>query len=140
MAAIHNVVQVIVYREAPGIEYLILQRTPEDGGWWQPVTGHIEFGENELEALQRELAEETGITRPKFVSQQIYEYDYDMPDGSGHDSVYMVEIDGKTDIKLQPSEHSQYQWANLRTALELLKYDGNKESLRRADQLLAEAR
>ena len=134
----HNVVQVIVYRWAPKLEYLILKRSPEDGGWWQPITGHIEPGETEMDALRRELDEEVGISKTKYVSGQIYTYDYEMPDGKGRDMVYMVEVAADQAITLS-AEHVQYEWATLEAALERLKYAGNKESLRRADLLLAEA-
>jgi len=133
-----DIVQIIVYRDAGSVEYLLLQRSPEDGGWWQPVTGHVEFGESEQEALLRELAEETGITRPKFVSQQIHSNPLD--GGVGQASVYMVQADADAEIKLEPGEHVQYKWVNFEDALNLLKYDGNKDNLRRADALLAEAR
>lgn len=104
------------------------------------MTGHIEAGESELDALKREVAEETGIDKLKFISKPIYSYEYKMPDGIGHDNVYMVEVDKKADVQLQPEEHSEYQWVELEEAIGLLKYAGNKKSLCRADALLAEAR
>ena len=136
----HNVVQVIVYRWAPTLQYLVLKRSEQDGGWWQPVTGHIEPGEDELDALKRELSEEIGITKLQFISQPIRSYEYEMPDGVGHDNVYMVEVGAKEAVRLRPEEHSEYKWTTLDEALGLLKYDGNKKSLQRADELLAEAR
>jgi len=39
---------------------LLLKRTRERGGFWQPVTGRIEPGEAPLAAARRELLEETG--------------------------------------------------------------------------------
>jgi lipoyl(octanoyl) transferase len=39
---------------------LMLRRTPERGGFWQPVTGRIEPGERVEAAARRELREETG--------------------------------------------------------------------------------
>jgi lipoyl(octanoyl) transferase len=41
---------------------LLLKRSPERGGFWQPVTGRLERGESPQGAAQRELREETGIT------------------------------------------------------------------------------
>ncbi|HSM92018.1 MAG TPA: lipoyl(octanoyl) transferase LipB [Anaeromyxobacteraceae bacterium] len=39
---------------------LLLRRSPERGGFWQPVTGRIEAGEAPIDAARRELGEETG--------------------------------------------------------------------------------
>jgi lipoyl(octanoyl) transferase len=39
---------------------LMLRRSPARGGFWQPVTGRIEPGEEPLAAARRELREETG--------------------------------------------------------------------------------
>jgi lipoyl(octanoyl) transferase len=39
---------------------LLLRRSPARGGFWQPVTGRIEPGEEPMEAARRELREETG--------------------------------------------------------------------------------
>ncbi|HYQ81813.1 MAG TPA: lipoyl(octanoyl) transferase LipB, partial [Anaeromyxobacteraceae bacterium] len=39
---------------------LVLRRSPERGGFWQPVTGRIEPGEPPQAAARRELLEETG--------------------------------------------------------------------------------
>jgi len=55
-------VQGIVFRETDrGVEYLLLKTTPEREDFWQPVTGGLEEGETEVDALKREVSEETGI-------------------------------------------------------------------------------
>jgi 8-oxo-dGTP pyrophosphatase MutT (NUDIX family) len=43
------------------IEYLLLKRLPEKNGFWQPITGGVEEGETQEEALLREVIEETGV-------------------------------------------------------------------------------
>ena len=46
---------------APDGRVLLLRRTEERGGHWQPVTGRIEPGEAAAATARRELLEETGI-------------------------------------------------------------------------------
>jgi dATP pyrophosphohydrolase len=51
-------------------EVLLLKRT-RPAGFWQSVTGSLEWGENALGAAHRELAEETGITADTLEDLQI---------------------------------------------------------------------
>ncbi|BDG07705.1 lipoyl(octanoyl) transferase LipB [Anaeromyxobacter paludicola] len=51
---------VAVVPVAPDGRVLLLRRTAERGGFWQPVTGRIEPGESAAAAAARELREETG--------------------------------------------------------------------------------
>ncbi len=49
---------------------LILQRSREVGsyhGLWAGVSGHVEPGETDLQAVRREIREEIGLTRPRLV-------------------------------------------------------------------------
>ena len=43
------------------IQYLLLKRISNLGEFWQPDTGGLEEGETKIEALKREIKEETGI-------------------------------------------------------------------------------
>ena len=53
-------VQGILFRKINGeIQYLLRKRQKQ--GFWPPVTGGIEEGEKRIEALKREVSEETGI-------------------------------------------------------------------------------
>jgi lipoyl(octanoyl) transferase len=61
-SAFERIVQVQIVRAGPhGPELLALRRSRERGGFWQPVTGHVEPGEDAGAAASRELLEETGL-------------------------------------------------------------------------------
>lgn len=69
---------------------LLLERTPERGGFWQPITGRIEAGEAPIEAARRELREETGADVP--VEPLGYRH------GFGIDPVLMRSPDGRVRV------------------------------------------
>lgn len=57
-----DIIDVYVFRRAPGVELLQLRRARMPmAGSWQPVMGRIEEGERAEEAAVRELGEETGL-------------------------------------------------------------------------------
>jgi lipoyl(octanoyl) transferase len=132
---IHDIVQVALYRQGDDEpEYLLLKRVPADGGFWQPVTGHIEPGETQQQALLREVGEETGIVNVLELSDMLHEYSYDLRGEPGRDTVYAAAVAPDSVVQLSPGEHEDYVWLPLEQALERLKYDGNKTSLRKVHQ------
>jgi dATP pyrophosphohydrolase len=55
-------VEAIIFRRRENVtEYLLLKRLPDRNGFWQPITGGVEEGETRIEALHREIKEETGM-------------------------------------------------------------------------------
>ena len=128
-----DIVQGVVYRrKSGGTEFLVLKRTPEDGGFWQAVTGTIEDGEKTLETLKRELIEEAGLTTLLHVSDMLHTYEWAIEDLTGRDNVFTVEVDADVQVILNPEEHEEFRWLPLDRAVKLLKYDGNKLSMRQA--------
>lgn len=81
---------------------------------WDIVGGHVEAGETVLEALAREVEEETGwrLTRVRrFLGTTTWRGD----DGGGlrHEADYLVEVEGDLDHPtLEWSKHSAYDWFN----------------------------
>lgn len=129
---VHDIVQVVVYRHNDDtIEYLLIRRIPADGGFWQPVTGHIESGETHMQTIGRELAEETGLVEVLALSDALYAYEYDLHGEPGRDTVYAVEVPYDAIVQLAVDEHDAHEWLALDQAVKRLKYDGNKESLRK---------
>ena len=55
-------VEIIVFKVIDGNPlFLLLKRIPSRGGFWQPVTGGVNAGEDFTLAAKREVQEETGI-------------------------------------------------------------------------------
>ncbi|MEU9504356.1 NUDIX domain-containing protein [Streptomyces sp. NPDC048196] len=81
-------------------------------GAWDIVGGHVEPGETLLQALAREVAEETGW-RLRRVRTLLGVTAWTGDDGGGlrHEADYLVEVDGDLDRPaLEWSKHSAYDW------------------------------
>ncbi|MFJ6783017.1 NUDIX hydrolase [Streptomyces yangpuensis] len=79
---------------------------------WDIVGGHVEAGETVLEALAREVAEETGW-RLRRVRRFLGTTTWTGDDGGGlrHEADCLVEVEGDLDAPaLEWSKHSAYGW------------------------------
>jgi len=124
--------QGIVYRINNGlIEFLIIKRIPEDGGFWQAITGGIDGDESDVDALRRELSEEIGIDDILNISNCLEYYEWGNPEDERHgrDHIFAVEVSCDAQVVVNKNEHSNYKWLPLEKALSLLKHDGNKRSM-----------
>ncbi|OGN06702.1 MAG: hypothetical protein A3B86_04660, partial [Candidatus Yanofskybacteria bacterium RIFCSPHIGHO2_02_FULL_38_22b] len=133
-----NQVEAIVFKRLPSGEFyfLMLKRTPQRGGFWQPVTGNVEEGETFEAAALREVKEELGIT--EIIQLIDTEYSYEFTDNGldQFERIFGVQVSPDQEVRLS-SEHTEYHWAIAEEALNVyLKYDGNKEGLRRLHEKL----
>jgi len=135
-------VQAILFRESnEKIQYLVMKRTLEREGFWQPVTGGLQEGETRVEALRREVLEETRIKDFVRIIEDVHYFEYSGPHFvKGFDFikeyVFGVEISSTEKVVLDGSEHSEFRWCNLQEALGLLKWKENKEALSRLNEVL----
>jgi len=134
-------VQGILFRKINGkIQYLLLKRIEE--GFWQPVTGGIEEGETKIEALKREVREETGIKNIVGIMKEIlYDEFRDFFKREGcqrliKEFAFGVEVSSNDKIVMS-REHSEYRWCGFEEALKLLKWEGNKEALEKLNEILS---
>jgi len=134
-------VQGILFRKINGkIQYLLLKRIEE--GFWQPVTGGIEEGETKIEALKREVREETGIKNIVGIMKEIHydEFrDFFKREGCQRlikEFAFGVEVSSNDKIVMS-REHSEYRWCGFEEALKLLKWEGNKEALEKLNEILS---
>ena len=135
-------VQGILFRKINGeIQYLLLKRISSIGRFWQPVTGGLEEGETKVEALEREVREETGIKNIVGIMKDIYydEFlDFFKREGCQRlikEYVYGAEVSSNEKIAIS-REHSEYRWCGFEEALKLLKWKGNKEALEKLNDIL----
>jgi len=125
-------------RKGDSREYLMLLRRPEKGGFWQPVTGGFEEGETIDDCLLRELSEEIALTPKKVTPLLEVRQFYDKYKGTPWaitECMFGVELTQEMKITLS-DEHSEYRWCTLNEAIGLMKYEGNKNSLRLLDDYL----
>lgn len=119
------------YTEDKSVLYLLIKRTPQDGGYWQPVTGTLNDGEKLLDCLKRELREETGIKENQIlsISDVLYKFDWKNKHGDTVlEFVYAIEYPEGLEIVLSPDEHDDYRWCTYDVAMETLFTQNNKNA------------
>lgn len=108
--------------------FLIIKRSPEDGGFWQPLTETMEEGETILGSLRRGLAEEVGVADAKSFTDQIYRFEFkNKSDHSITEFVYGVELAPEQKITLS-HEHTDFAWLSYEDAVAKLEKENNRKS------------
>jgi dihydroneopterin triphosphate diphosphatase len=125
-------VLVVIYTD--GGEFLLLERR-RPLGFWQSVTGSMEWGETADAAARREVIEETGITQGVLVNlqwTQVYEI---LPAfGKVHEPgvtlnlehAFSLRLQKRVPVTLSESEHEQYRWASDTEALDTVSSSTNR--------------
>jgi 8-oxo-dGTP diphosphatase len=80
---------------------------------WDIVGGHVEAGETMLQALAREVGEETGWTLSA-VAAELYRLDWDPGDGRTRSEIdYLVRVDGDLAAPaLEAGKHTEFMWVD----------------------------
>lgn len=94
-------------------KFLLLRRSRDRGGFWQPVSGGIEENESSVQAAKREIFEETGITDIKHLIDLEVSYKYEAIKKNVplkmKDMCFGLEVPDITSVNLS-REHSAYKW------------------------------
>jgi bis(5'-nucleosidyl)-tetraphosphatase len=129
----------IFRRTRSGPEFLILRYGL---GHWDFVKGNIEKEEEEKKTVQREIEEETGITRVRFVEgfRETIKYFYKWQGRNIFKIVifYLVETRQK-EVKLS-FEHVGYEWLPYRETLQRLTFKNSKDVLKKAHKFIEDLR
>ena len=128
----------IVIYTADGEFLLIERRKPP--GFWQSVTGSLEWGELPEHAAPREVLEETGITTGELIDlhvTQTYEiwpsFGRVYAPGITHncEHAFALKLPRRMPVRLSAREHTQYRWLNAQEALATVSSETNRAIIRR---------
>jgi 8-oxo-dGTP pyrophosphatase MutT (NUDIX family) len=133
-------VQAVIYRKKDSkYEFLILKYCKAKGGFYQNMTGGIETTDTStFNALIRELGEELCLDKKDIITllPEIYEFDFGKDSKKLHETVFGVEVQTNFQPKIS-AEHELFKWMNLTDALKNLKFDSNKEALKKLTELIS---
>jgi len=123
----------VIFRRRQSVEFLLLRHP---GGHWDFPKGHVEKGETDLQAAQREIMEETGIppSRLRFDDEFLRENRYSFRRGRQTITKtvkYFLAESVTGDVRLS-DEHTGYAWLPFREAHEQITYENAKRILEAA--------
>ena len=123
----------IVIHTAAG-EFLLLERR-RPPGFWQSVTGSLEWGETADDAARREVIEETGITQGFLRNlqwTQVYEIlpsfgkKYAPGVTTNLEHAFALKLMERVPVTLSVTEHVQYRWASAAEAVDTASSSTNR--------------
>jgi dATP pyrophosphohydrolase len=128
-------VLVVVYTRAR--EVLLLKRW-EPRGFWQSVTGALEWGETAARAAARELREETGLEPAGLIDADVEcrfpilpewrsRYAPDVAENIEH--LWYLELADRVTVTIDPAEHAGHEWLPLEAAIERVASWTNRAAL-----------
>jgi dATP pyrophosphohydrolase len=125
-----GVTGVILAGRGEAARVLVLQRNKNTSrGLWSLVMGRLEKGESAIDAIRREMIEETGIK-----AEALYTTGWvDTYFNAGANSIEMMPIfcapfAEAPEVTLD-HEHLAYRWLTFAEAIELLAYPGQRQAL-----------
>jgi len=131
---------------APDGRILLLKRTQERGGFWQPVTGRIEQGEAPQAAAERELREETGLSA--LVRPLEYRHGFALAPGFNRvregalvvaeEEAFVAQL-GEAGVPHLSHEHTEHAWFSPEQALDQIPFAGLRKAVKLAVALTGRA-
>jgi dihydroneopterin triphosphate diphosphatase len=117
-------VLIVIYTAAG--DFLLLERR-RPPGFWQSVTGSLEWGETADDAARRELIEETGITQGFLRNLQWTQVFEILPSfgktyapgiTTNLEHAFALKLLERVPVTLSVKEHAQYRWASAAEAVD----------------------
>jgi len=119
--------------------YTFLIHRTKSGGFWEFPKGHLNEGETQLEAAERELKEETGLELQYVLLKDpfVETYQYECEGGFYRKQVYYYLGMVQGEVSLQTSELDDGKWVALEEAESHVTHETSKSICRRVVQALA---
>ena len=123
---------IVIYTVAG--DFLLMERR-RPPGFWQSVTGSLEWDETADQAARREVIEETGITQGFLRNlqwTQVYEIlpsfgkKYAPGITSNLEHAFALKLLQRVPVTLSPKEHVQYRWASAGEAVQTVSSSTNR--------------
>ena len=123
---------IVIY--TAGGEFLLLERR-RPAGFWQSVTGSLEWGETADSAARRELIEETGITQGRLCNlqwTQVYEIlpsfgkKYAPGVTRNLEHAFALKLPERAPVSLSENEHVRYRWLSAAEAIATVSSSTNR--------------
>ena len=93
--------------------FLLLKMNEKRGLFWQNVTGGVEENESFEDGAFREVKEETQLADNNIFKLHTTDFEFefdDQWDHHVHEKVFLLQCKDRWDVKIDPSEHSEYKW------------------------------
>ncbi len=123
---------IVIYTAAG--EFLLLERV-RPAGFWQSVTGSLEWGESAGDAARREIIEETGISQGLLRNMQwtqVYEIlpsfgkKYAPGITRNLEHAFALKLQHRVPVTLSATEHVQYRWMPAALAIDTVSSSTNR--------------
>ena len=125
---------VLIVIHTEGGQFLLLERR-RPPGFWQSVTGSMEWGEPADAAARREVIEETGITQGVLVNLQWTQV-YEILPAFGKvyapgitlnlEHAFSLRLQDRVPVVLSDAEHVQFRWVSAADAMETASSSTNR--------------
>lgn len=132
---VRNEVQGVIFDQNDGRLVLLVKKKDmrATAPRWRLLKGGVDEGETEVEALKREIFEETGLKNIK-IMDQVHRYEFVFNEIRHTVSSFLVKADSREPVRLQESELAGYFWTHPVNAYRLLYWRNEKEAVRKLDQ------
>ncbi len=128
---------IVIRKDSDADRFLLLHQTK---GHWSFPKGHKEGNENDIDAVMRELKEETGIAECDLKTEKVFHESYSFTEGdvlvhkSNH--YYLGYVGEKVEVTIQPEEISEYAFTTYDEAMEIFKHKEPKKVLEEVKKYL----